>query len=101
MKHTTTGPVDIYPVGVLACLLRVRRAIATRRPDLIRWALIDLRVTARTLAWRIRKGDWRAVKSAFNGYLAEPNPFPDHMSRCGSGWTKRRAMRSLRRHGYR
>jgi len=31
-------------------------------------------------------------------HLAEPTPFPDGLGRCGSGWTRRRALASLRRH---
>jgi hypothetical protein len=41
------------------------------------------------------------MKTFFNGYLAEPTPFPDGMHRCGSGWTRKRALRSLRRNARR
>lgn len=41
--------------------------------------------------------NWRAVKNSFNGWLAEPTPWPDGLNRCGSGWTRRRAVASLRR----
>ncbi len=100
MKHATDTETDvaIYPVGVLADLLALRRA---RHHGLLRWALRRLLGTLRRVAGQARARNWRAVKNAFNGYLAEPTPFPEHMRRCGSGWTKRRAMRSLRRHGYR
>ena len=102
MKHqTTTRGVDIYPVGVLARLLRIRHAMKARRADLTRWAVDGLRTELRYVATFARAGNWRGVKNAFNGYLAEPTPFPEGLRRCGSGWTKRRAMRSLRRHGYR
>ncbi|KXK63377.1 hypothetical protein AWW66_03425 [Micromonospora rosaria] len=90
--------IDIYPVGVLADLLMLRRA---RRYGALGWALRRLAQTLRYVARRARAGQWREVKGAFNGYLAEPTPFPAHLRRCGSGWTKRRAMRSLHRHGYR
>lgn len=90
--------IDVYPVGVLADLLRIGRAIRYRRRDAILWALGRFRRTIGVL-WRwARAGNWRAVKGAFNGYLAEPVAFPAGLRRCGSGWTKRRALRSLQRH---
>lgn len=102
MKHShTDSTVDIYPVGVLADLLRLRRALTNYDTKATGWAVGRLRADLRHIAARARAGKWREVKNAFNGYLAEPTPFPGHMRRCGSGWTKKRAMRSLRRHGYR
>jgi hypothetical protein len=94
----TTEHVDIYPVGVLTELLRLRRALTNYDAKATAWAVGRLRTELGHIAGRARAGDWRAVKNAFNGYLAEPTPFPAHMRRCGSGWTKRRAMRSLQRH---
>lgn len=74
------GDVDIYPVGLL-------RDIRNR----------SVRHGLRYLGWRIRARDWRTAKNYFNGYLAEPTPFPTGLNRCGSGWTRRRALRDLNR----
>ncbi|MFD6565361.1 hypothetical protein [Micromonospora profundi] len=101
METETSSSVDIYPVGVLAELLRLRRALTNYDTKATGWAVGRLRAEMRSVAARVRQRDWRAVKNKFNGYLAEPTPFPEGVHRCGSGWTKRRAMRSLRRHGYR
>lgn len=98
--HST---VDIYPVGLLAGLLRVARSVRAGRLDLIRWSLRGLLGDVRYIGRRVREGEWRSAKNALNGYLAEPTPWPQDRSlrRCGSGWTRRRALRSLHRHGYR
>lgn len=90
-------PIDVYPVGVLADLLMLRRALAARHRQAILHALRRLRYTARHIADRARRGERRTVRNMFNGYLAEPTPFPPGMTRCGSGWTRRRALRSLDR----
>ncbi len=92
--------VDVYPVGLLADLLRDWRQVrhwrrfreADGKPTL------HVRRTVRYLIGRVRAGNWRAVKNTFNGYLAEPSPFPENVRRCGSGWTRKRALRSLERH---
>lgn len=42
-----------------------------------------------------RRRNWRAVKNQFNGYLAEHRT---RGTRCGHGWTRRRALRDLYRH---
>ena len=76
---------DIYPVGVLAAIGMQKR----------RWAW--LRRELRYIWGRARWGHWRAVKNAFNGYMAEPPDWPDGVRRCGTGWTKRRALRSWHR----
>lgn len=49
------------------------------------------------LAGQIRRKNWRAVRNYFNGYLAEWHYPPEDMrhTRCGRGWTKRLALRSL------
>lgn len=41
---------------------------------------------------------WRAVKNSFNGWMYEPSPWPSSARRCGTGWTKARAVRSFYRH---
>jgi hypothetical protein len=92
--------VDVYPVGWLADLLRAwryltRAELAGRRKQAWR----ELRKSWRYTAHQLRRRNWRAVKNAFNGYLAEPEEFPpgDYRRRCGTGWTKARALRSLDR----
>jgi hypothetical protein len=104
--------VDVYPVGVLKDLhhawhcLTARKFPATVGPPSRLWRLsrarISLRYIPKTIARHIRSRDWRALKSTFNGYLAEPYHWPQDgtLTRCGSGWTRRRALRSLRRHGW-
>lgn len=98
--------IEVYPVGALAALRTLYRAYTTEDPDrairtdIRRYARARLTWEAKTLAARVRRREWRAAKNTFNGYLAEPTPFPDGMTRCGSGWTRRRAIRSLYRHGH-
>lgn len=97
--------IDVYPVGALREIKMFWRAYVTRRKhlsDVARrharrnvWNLLKIHVIR-----NIKQRRWRELKNTFNGYLAEPTPFPEHMHRCGSGWTKRRALRSLERHGY-
>lgn len=101
----THPDVEVYTVGVLEKILAVRRAYGSH-------VAFSLRAKAREHAWRalrnegkravihVRHGNWRAVKNQFNGYMAEPYHFPAHMRRCGTGWTYKRAMRSLRRNGW-
>jgi hypothetical protein len=101
--------VDIYPVGALADLRRAWRYLTIRQfpaavgPPTWAWRIdrtrTSLRYIRRTVTRHIRAGNWRALKNTFNGYLAEPDEFPpgDYRRRCGTGWTKRRALRSLHR----
>jgi hypothetical protein len=91
----TDQPIDVYPVGVLSRLLAARRALTVlHRPRL---ALYHLDV-ARRHAWRhARARQWRELKQTFNGYLAEPYDWPPGLRRCGSGWTRNRALRDLER----
>lgn len=86
--------IDIYPVGVLR---DVQYAVAALRHGHRGEARRRLRMMLRYLAGQARKGKWRAVRQAFNGYLAEPDPIPEGLARCGRGWTKRAALRSLHR----
>lgn len=87
--------IDVYPVGVLAELLRLGRALRSRRWEAIRWALGRLGSEAGHIARRARARRWREVKNSFNGYLAEHRTLG---TRCGSGWTKRRALTDLYGH---
>ncbi|GAA2681812.1 hypothetical protein [Actinoplanes palleronii] len=91
--------VDVYPVGLLADLLMLRRALRLRHRHGIPWALRRLIARARRLCSWGHEGNWGAVKNSFNGYLAEPYEFPpgNYRRRCGTGWTRGRALRSLRR----
>lgn len=45
-----------------------------------------------------KAGEWRAVRMTFNGWMYEPSPWPEAARRCGSGWTKTRAIRSFYRY---
>ena len=92
--------IDVYPVGWLATVLRVRRYLT--HPELAghrvqAWS--EIRKSWRYTIYQLRRQNWRAVKNAFNGYLAEPEEFPDgdYRRRCGTGWTRARALRSLDR----
>jgi hypothetical protein len=99
--------VDVYPVGALAAVQAVWRSYrpsvaAQVGPDQLarmrQWAWHRLVSELSALGYRLRHRRWRDAKNIFNGYLAEPTPFPEGLTRCGSGWTKRRALRSLQRH---
>ena len=79
--------VDVYPVGLWSEL----RQFGRPSPRRIRRQLHALRYPFR----QARKGNWRAAKNYFNGYLAEPASWPPGLTRCGSGWTRRRALRDL------
>lgn len=52
---------------------------------------------AKYLRAQIGKRNWRAVRNYFNGYLAEWHYCPEGVNhtKCGRGWTKRAALRSL------
>lgn len=86
--------VDVYPVGWLArirmawFMARVGRWLSARREVAAEW---------RYCVARARAGDWRAVRMTFNGWMAEPTPFPPGLRRCGTGWTRRRARSRLDR----
>jgi len=87
------GNVDVYPVGWLSAIQRSARGVrlGIRRP------LAPIRQELRYTVRQARRGDWRAVKNAFNGYLAEPTILPINLHRIGSGWTRKRALSSLAR----
>lgn len=73
--------VDVYPVGFFSDL---RHGKVTTRGF-------------HSLCHHVKERNWRGVRSYFNGYLAEPKSLPPGLRRCGSGWTKRRALNSLDR----
>lgn len=81
------GAVDTYRVGFLRDLH-------------VLWADARLGITTwsyaiRTLLRRVSRS-WRR-RSYWVGWLAEPRQLPDGLSRCGSGWTRVRSLRSLAR----
>jgi hypothetical protein len=80
--------VDIYPVGVLTELIRGNRTKEYRT---------SLRSIRRTIKREFKNRDWHALKSSFNGFLAKPDVMPGKLTRCGSGWTRRRALKDLQR----
>lgn len=101
--------IDVYPVGVLKRLLHTWHVLTARKfpasvgPPSWLWRLSRARISLgyipKTVARHLRARNWRALKNAFNGYLAEPYEFPpgDYRRCCGTGWTKARALRSLGR----
>jgi len=103
-KATLTTPsgqmliADIYPVGLLAEIQHSRRYkrswIDPKRPFTHLLAAIRHSLKGE---WKAAYEEWRPFKSYFNGYLAEPDVFPGRLTRCGSGWTRERALRDLRR----
>jgi len=102
--------VDVYPVGALADLhhawryLTARKFPATVGPPPWSWRIsragYSLRHLWRTVIRQTRRRQWRDLKNTFNGYLAEPYHFPPGMTRCGTGWTRGRALRSMVRRGW-
>lgn len=95
--------IDVYAVGVLWDLRTVYRYLRNRRQLRARGVQVGFQVRKHIKyvfrgPWRnIKKGKWREAKNCFNGYLAEPTPFPEGLRRCGSGWTRKRALRRLYR----
>lgn len=80
---------DVYPVGILRDV-----KISARRHKL---HFRRYRLNLAGIVADAKQGDWHGVKTFFNGYLAELDPWPENMPRCGSGWTTRRAIKDLRR----
>lgn len=93
--------IDVYPVGWLAGIQRAWRYFTHPNPPPCgrRQGWRELRRCWDYTVRQAQRRNWRAVKNHFNGYLAEPREFPpgDYRRRCGSGWTKARALRSLAR----
>lgn len=78
--------VDIYAVGLVRDIHTLDSHLANPK----HWT--------RSAAWRTFRRSvarsWRR-RSYWNGYLAEPYDWPAGLRRCGSGWTRGRALRSL------
>ena len=85
----------IYPVGALRQLTHIKRALNPKAQVPI--ALKGWRRNTITYAIRTIWAD-KGRRSSWNGYLAEPTNDSIYWTRCGHGWTKRRAMSSLVRH---
>jgi hypothetical protein len=88
--------VIIYPVGLLRELKQLRMGIRTHQKGCVKQFFRHMTYPFRMAA----KGEWRAAKSFFNGYLAEPNPWPAEITglqRCGSAWWPTAARRDLDR----
>lgn len=81
--------VEIYSVGLLRDL-----ALFVHSPDRS-YARRVLRRSVRYVLGQAKARNWRAAKSYFNGYLAEPRHDVPGFTRCGTGWTRGRAYRDL------
>lgn len=104
MKRAVTYPfdpaqVEVYPVGALASIITTARVVRYRRlitvtagrpGPFVRPQLARMLHTFRD--------HWRR-QSFWNGYLAEPvwGEQGPSWTRCGTGWTRRRALASLAR----
>ena len=75
--------IGTYPVGLLSDIKRRRVRLGIKN----------------YLIPQIKRRNWRAVRNYFNGYLAEWHYPPEGFvhGRCGTGWTRRAALRSLGR----
>jgi hypothetical protein len=104
--------IDVYPVGVLANAQRAwqyltlpggRVPAVTRHNITWRWridrAYSEIYAVYRNTRRFIRNRQWHDLRQHFNGYLAEPDPWPDGigLTRCGRGWTRSGAIMSLYR----
>lgn len=90
---------DVYAVGVLHMLQVVGRTLTVRHADLRGKRLAIARREVRK-EWRyiwgycIKGRRWGALRNTFNGYLAEHRHGGHN---CGTGWTKRAAIRRAER----
>lgn len=86
--------VDVYTVGVLSDMRLAYRATRRGKYEL---AVSFLEHSRKSVRRNIKARNWRALGNEFNGYLAEVNYPPEGLrhSRCGHGWTRRRAVRRL------
>jgi hypothetical protein len=75
---------DVYPVGFLFDLK-------------MSWRVKRYRMAIFSMIGWFFTGKWRRLRSHLNGYLAEPLVFPGKLKRCGTGWTRRSAVRDLQR----
>lgn len=96
------GEVEVYPVGLMSNICTIRRRLEFFGLSLSSFQ--PLGKTVRYLRFQLRgNSEGRNLRAArqhlFNGYLAEPVVWPEDrwLTRCGSGWTRNRAVRDLRR----
>ncbi len=89
--------IDVYPIGWLSTAEIVRSALKSGNYRYA-WGRTKQQAVF-NLEWA-REGKWRTVLGSFYGYLAEPNPWPPGLKTCGRGWTRKAAIRSLKRRGY-
>ncbi len=87
----------VYPIGWLSALKIIRGAVKQGH-YLYAWRRFKQEVRF-NWDWA-REGKWRMIRGSFYGYLAEPTPWPTGLKSCGRGWTRKSAMRSLKRRGY-
>lgn len=91
------GDVDVYAVGLLADLRMVRTRLAVDGFRLSSFA--PIRHTLSSVVYSFSKFNFRAIRNhLLTGYIAEPVEWPGGLKRAGSGWTRRRSIRSLLRH---
>jgi hypothetical protein len=86
--------IDIYSVGVLDAILHDARALAAGMPAGVK---LRLPFQLRLLVRQLLHGHWRQARMHLNGYMAEPKQWPEGLERCGTGWTRSRALDSLGR----
>jgi len=101
-----TSGIQTYAVGYLRAINTVLRLRLVRdlphadrvaaRKHVTQILRRELQATHRHATGR----NWRAIRSQFNGYLAEWDYPPEGMlhNRCGTGWTRRTAIRRLGTH---
>lgn len=97
MKHQTADGIDVYPVGILHELIIARGMLRSREPWAWRQVRYHAKYEIKHLVGLIVARKWHHLRNHLNGYLAEPTPWPAGLKRCGSGWTRRRALADLRR----
>lgn len=97
------GRIDVDAMGVLSDLQVVGRCLAPTWPRRYQG---PRSLPSPSRGWRRQGVAWglrrlrRSVtrRSAWHGYHAEPYVMPPGVERIGTGWTRRRALRSLARY---
>lgn len=82
--------IDVYRIGILWALHFDWRALTVSG----RWGGKTWDWLKQVARWA-RAGKWRSVRNAFGGWHAE-HAYAG--TRCGTGWTRKRALADLRRH---
>lgn len=89
--------VDVYPVGLVSDLrtlrYRLRSSLCVKHGPSRGCSCWPPHHALRAFARAFRQGCRR--RSYWNGYLAEPDPWPEGLRSCGHGWTRRRALARL------